>query len=105
MAGPSFTSFRPGASGNPGGKPRMTDEQRVARLKRAAFQPELVDKFISMIRAAETEERLRVDLMKALLDKIDPDVSVEVTANAIEALTVEELKALAKRELRGGGDK
>ncbi len=59
-------TFRPGESGNPGGRPRA-----VAAIRDLvqAKGPDLVERLMTMALADETEDRVRIEAIKVLLDR------------------------------------
>lgn len=59
-------TFRPGESGNPGGRPRA-----VAAIRDLvqAKGPDLVERLMTMALAEATEDRVRIEAIKVLLDR------------------------------------
>lgn len=76
-------SFKPGVSGNPVGRPPLTEAQRLARSMRAQAQPELVRVLLDIaIKAVDPKDRIAA--AKALIEEVPPVDSEGIAA----ALTV-----------------
>ena len=59
-------TFRPGESGNPGGRPRAV--VAIRELVQAKG-PDLVERLMTMALADNTEDRVRIECIKVLLDR------------------------------------
>ena len=70
--------FRPGKSGNPGGRPK--DEHRVSELARS-YTAEAIDTLVDLMRYGK-DERVRGTAAQALLDRGWGKAKVEVVSNA-----------------------
>lgn len=62
------TSWAKGQSGNPGGRPPLTEAQREARDMRALAQPKIVAVLESIALNVEEKAQDRINAAKALLD-------------------------------------
>ena len=96
------TAWKQGESGNPGGRPRLTDSQRLARELRAQAQPAAVVALARIVSNVTSEPRDVISAARALLDGLDVktvETSVDVSIiNPYAAVTVDELKAIARAQ-------
>lgn len=93
--GPVSTSFKPGQSGNPGGRPKLTDSEREARGLVAEFSKEAVERLIAHARG--DDPKLSMDALKTLtpwLAKLTLEVKGDVVS-PLAGLTTEQILALA----------
>ncbi len=89
-AAPS-TAWRPGESGNPGGRPKLTESQRQAREDRATAQPAAVKRLVSIIENPASEDRDAIAAAKVILEGLEP-LKIALDANVTADLK-HELKA------------
>jgi hypothetical protein len=67
------TAFRPGQSGNPTGRPPLTDEQRTAREMLAAGGPAAVKYLLAVVTGVEeADTKERIAAAKVFVDKLEP---------------------------------
>lgn len=77
------TAWKPGESGNPGGRPKMSEQQRQAREDRAMAQPAAVKRLVAIIENVNSEDRDAIAAAKVILDGLEPlkiDLDANVTA-------------------------
>lgn len=94
--------FVKGAPGNPRGRPPLTEAQRLGREMRAQAQPELVTKLMGIINDPETERRDCIAAIKALLEELPKEVSVDVQGSDKPPPTVHDVLAGLAAELTKG---
>lgn len=61
--------FKPGSSGNPGGRPKHTPEQRDALEAVKSLAPDAVETMARMLRAKDTPPALKVRIAEIVLDR------------------------------------
>jgi len=61
--------FMPGQSGNPGGRPRMTDEQRAAAITAREFTADAIKTLIQIMKDPKASASARVSAACAILDR------------------------------------
>lgn len=61
--------FKPGSSGNPGGRPKHTPEQRDALEAVKSLAPEAVETMARLLRAKDTPSALKVRIAEIVLDR------------------------------------
>ena len=77
------TSWKPGQSGNEGGRPKATEAQQIAREMKASAQPVVVGYLISVVEDEDADEKDRIAAAKVLIDqdalemKVDGNVSMK----------------------------
>lgn len=59
----------PGQSGNPGGRPRMTDEQRVAAITARKFTLKAINTLVQIMENHKAPASARVSAACAILDR------------------------------------
>lgn len=77
---PNSTSWKSGQSGNPGGRPKLTEAQQAAREARAAAQPEAVARLVAIIGNPESKDQDAIAAAKVILDGLEP-IRLEMDAN------------------------
>lgn len=87
----SSTSFAPGKSGNPSGRPALTEEQRVAREMKAQCQPKVVKELMRLVLKAKRDAD-RIAAAKALLEEMPLEI-LDITERD-EKRPLEELLAI-----------
>lgn len=67
------TAFKPGQSGNPGGRKPLTEEQRTAREMLAAGGPAAVEYLLAVVTGVEeADTKERIAAAKVFVDKLEP---------------------------------
>lgn len=94
---PRGKPFPAGVSPNPGGRPKLTDAQRLAREAKACAQPEAVAYLVAVMRDAGEATKERLVAAKALLEGLDAVRLEHNLANPFSGLTPEQLLAMASR--------
>ena len=61
--------FKPGSSGNPGGRPKHTPEQRDALDAIKSLTPEAVETMARLLLAKDTPSALKVRIAEIVLDR------------------------------------
>lgn len=61
--------FKPGNSGNPGGRPKRTPEQRDALEAVKSLAPDAVEAMERLLKAKDTPPALRVRIAEIVLDR------------------------------------
>jgi hypothetical protein len=76
--------FKPGCSGNPNGRPQKTESERKADELFKATSLEAAQELISMAWDTETPVKIKVDILKHILDRAlgKPKVSGELDVSA-----------------------
>lgn len=93
--------FPTGTSGNPIGRPPLTDAQKKAREMRAQCQPQLVKELLAIATDKDADTKDRVACLKALLEDLPAQVEVnDVTDRPEEKLSKLELIAMGLGELK-----
>jgi hypothetical protein len=67
-------AWRPGQSGNPGGRPKASEAQKLAAELRAQLQPDIVNLLWGIASDVGAETRDRITAAKALLEESDVTV-------------------------------
>lgn len=82
------TSFKAGQSGNPGGRPRKTQEQKDALEAIRNLAPEASQVLHSIMRSASTPPAARLKAVEIVLDRTygKPDMAVKVEDPKNDAL-------------------
>lgn len=81
---PPTNAFKPGESGNPGGRPKMTEAQREAKEAKAMAQPAAVKALVAIIESKSAEPRDIIAAAKVILDGLETlkiDLDANVTAD------------------------
>lgn len=76
------TAWKPGQSGNPGGRPTLSDAQRLAREMKAQAQPEAIRALVRVLKSTTARDADKVAAAKALLDGLESarlDVKLDTT--------------------------
>ncbi len=84
--------FTRGSSGNPGGRPPLTDAQRAARDLRVSIQPEVVKVLYGIATDPSADVKDRIAAAKALLEDLPIEIAKSVEAEPERPL--EELLAI-----------
>lgn len=61
--------FKPGSSGNPGGRPKHTPEQRDALEAVKSLAPDAVEAMARLLKAGDTPPALQVRIAEIVLDR------------------------------------
>lgn len=61
--------FKPGSSGNPGGRPKHTPEQRDALEAVKSLAPDAVEAMARLLKAEDTPPALQVRIAEIVLDR------------------------------------
>lgn len=61
--------FKPGSSGNPGGRPKRTPEQRDALEAVKSLAPDAVETMERLLKAKDTPPALKVRIAEIVLDR------------------------------------
>ena len=92
--------FLPGKSPNPGGRPKMTDEERDALEEIRKLAPGVADKMAEMLAAPRVPAIAKVRIMEIILERTygKPETSVRLNgeAQSVEAARAR-LEAIAAR--------
>lgn len=82
------TSFKPGRSGNPGGRPRRTQEERDALAAIRELAPYAAQALEEMLRNPDTPAAVRAKLVDMVFDRTygKPDMAVKVEDPKNDAL-------------------
>ena len=82
------TSFKPGRSGNPGGRPRRTQEERDALAKIRELAPRAAEVLEEMLDNDATPAPTRIKAVELILDRTygKPDMAVKVEDPKNDAL-------------------
>jgi hypothetical protein len=83
------TSFRPGQSGNEGGRPKASEAQRLARDAKAQAQPAAIQFFVDTMSDPNVEMRDRIACAKALAEGLEAlriDLDATVTGEVTETV-------------------
>lgn len=84
------SAWKPGQSGNPGGRPPLTEAQREAREARAAAQPSAVARLVAIIADPASKDQDAIAASKVILEGLEP-LKMELDAS---------VKAEVQHELR-----
>lgn len=92
--------FKKGASGNPGGRPKMTDAERDALAEIRTLAASVPEKLRAMLNSSKTPPAVKVKICEIILDRTygKPDSKVVVTAPDYSALDEAFEKLADKRE-------
>lgn len=85
---PTSTSWKPGQTGNAGGRPKLTDAQREAREARALAQPQAVACLVGIIASDKARDADKIAASKAILDGLEP-LKLEMTGKDGEPIRSE----------------
>ena len=92
--------FLPGKSPNPGGRPKMTDEERDALEEIRKLAPGVADKMAEMLAAPRVPAIAKVRIMEIILERTygKPETSVRLNGEAQSAEAARaRLEAIAAR--------
>ena len=92
--------FLPGRSPNPGGRPRMTDEERDALEEIRKLAPGVAEKMAEMLAAPRVPAIAKVRIMEIILERTygKPETSVRLNGEASSAEAARaRLEAIAAR--------
>lgn len=97
--------FCPGSSGNPGGRPKHTPEQRDALDAIKSLAPEAVETMARLLKAKDTPSALKVRIAEIVLDRTygKPRQEVKMQSTVLSAEAKAELDKLleeTKGEIR-----
>ena len=83
------TSFKPGRSGNPGGRPRRTQEERDALAEIRKLAPRAAEVLEEMLNSDATPAPTRIKAVELILDRTygKPDMAVKVEDPKNDALS------------------
>lgn len=72
--------FQKGTSGNPGGRPKMTDEERDVLAEIKTLAASVPDKMRAMLNSSKTPPAVKVKICEIILDRTygKPDSTVRV---------------------------
>lgn len=72
--------FKKGSSGNPGGRPKMTDEERDVLAAIKSLAADVPDKMRAMLNSSKTPPAVKVKICEIILDRTygKPDSTVKV---------------------------
>ena len=96
--------FVKGISGNPSGRPRMTDEQRQALEMLRAATPTAVQYVLDTVQDAEAKPEIRLRCAEIILDRVYGKAAQPIAAEVREApetMTLDEMMQAAAM-LAGG---
>lgn len=85
---PPTNAFPSGVSGNPSGRPKLTEAQREAREARAAAQPDAVARLVAIIKSDKSKDQDAIAAAKVILDGLEP-LKLEMTGKDGEPLKTE----------------
>ena len=91
------TSFKPGQSGNPRGRPKMTDEERDVLAEIKSLAADVPNKMRAMLNSAKTPPAVKVKICEIILDRTygKPDSTVKVETP--KAAMLDDLRAEMKK--------
>lgn len=100
---PNAGSFKPGQTGNAGGRPKLTAAEREAKEARALARPSAVAVLVSIMEDPEAPSKDRVSAAKAILDGLEP-LKLEMSGKdgapfqSVPVVTITPTEALARLE-------
>jgi Family of unknown function (DUF5681) len=108
--GKRSTSFKPGQTGNPGGRPKMTEEQKReiadVRMAARAMTMEALEALKEVVGDKAAPPSARVSAATTILDrgwgKATQTIEATVT-NRIDVMGIDELRAFVAREIEDLG--
>ena len=85
----------PGQSGNPTGRPRLTEPQRYARELRGQYQPRVVEFLVNAMEDDSHPIGDRITCAKALLEAQPSETKLTLEVSPVDRLSDDDLVALA----------
>lgn len=103
--GARSTSFKPGQSGNPGGRPKLTPEEEDALALAKSFAPDAVKALHEIATSKTASDKARVTAAEALINRVygKPKETVESTIKHDRRSESDILSELAALGLVPGG--
>lgn len=101
LKGPGPTSFKPGQSGNPGGRPKLTDHVREARRLCEEFSAEAMLMLMEITRDLPKDSSLKCQNLQYLINQAAgaPRQRQEITGEDGKSLIPEPVKEASTDEL------
>lgn len=101
---PTAGSFKPGQSGNPGGRPKNTQERKDALAAIRSLAPNAADVIAQILADEKAPPAVRLKAANDVLDRTYGKAEATVHLDADKAKLASDIRAAVERIKAGGGE-